>query len=171
MQYASDLETSNQADAQPQDSPLIRTVSADELDVLEFIGGAALRKMKNVYTKKDRSLHQLELLCESSPPVRATPSLIQTKSRGGLITPFKSFVELLAQRYATDCRADFTTLDGYSDCVNSAIKELLNDCMRYFKKVISHHRCYRYLVQQKIKKKKVGKGKSLRAKLVDKSTL
>jgi hypothetical protein len=81
------------------------------------------------------------------------------------------FVELLKEWYGTDCLEELTSLEGYRDCVSSAGKELVDKCMRYFKKIISHHRCHRHLEQQKIKKKKVGKGKSLRAKLVDKNTL
>lgn len=153
-------------------------ITEDQAEVIQYIIGAILFKLKKRYTrqKKFNKLDELEGLVDSENVTNYR--LLKVKSRGGLIHPTEDLLPLMnigyqsfkgglkvAAIYINEvlllARVDESSLSSIDE-------EVLRDILNLFHKILRHHQCDLFLEKMKIKKKCTGKGKGLRAKLVDK---
>lgn len=156
-------------------------ISTDQEEVIQYITGAILFKLKKRYTrqKKTRSLEELDVLIDSAKTVEYR--LIKVKSRGGLIYPDRDLLPLMYMGYKI-CVAGLKAAEIYTDEVLHQARvdeselccvdlDVLKDILKLLHKILCHHQCDLFLEKMKIKKRCTGKGKGLRSKLVDKRTL
>lgn len=155
-------------------------VTEDQTEVLEYIGGAILCKLRKRYERHGRMAAVDVVNSLINPNNDTKPSLIKTKSRGGLITPVQELTCLVSIAYKK-FKAGLKSSDQLVEDVlldvpeNSTMADfdpaVLKDIIKLFHLIMSHHQCYLFLEQLKIKNKCTGKGKALRVKLADKYTL
>ena len=158
------------------------TLTPASKDVVEYIGGAVLHKLKKHYLRTNK-LGSIEALAHLSQAVRfvhedhtyAQKSLIELKTRGGLIQPVESLTDLMSEWYEHfDSKRSRkpTELRNYDLCLKLAKNpSVIEDILRLFNKICVHHECFKFMERRKAKTGCTGKSKSLRTKLCDKKTL
>lgn len=159
-------------------------LDAASRDVVDYIAGAILHKLKAQYhrLRKDDhsdSLSKLSLVRQlpHEDHTYAMKSLIDLKNRGGLTHPVAPLVELLCAYHGTFqiCRQQeaihLLDLAGYKECEALAGHDVVHDCVKLFRKICTHHECFKFIERKKWSTGCTGKGKALRIKLCDKNTL
>lgn len=164
-------------------APTETEVNAVQADILQYIAGAILHKLRLRYQRMghQENLDMLGSLIDEKKH-SAKRNLINVKSRGGLLTPIDEIWQLLIlafKKFKSEklkaawvfhqevLTCGLAPESPLCDMADSIVKDIL--CL--FHKIMSHHECFLYLEQLKIKKKCTGKGKGLRTKLADKKTL
>jgi hypothetical protein len=162
--------------------PTAFKISPQHTSVIQYIGGAILRKLGRKYARRSHqaAAEQLETLRKAGHTldhnygIPSHQTLIDLKSRGGLLTPSDEFTSFLCSAYCVfksnvKCHAsDFLVMVPASISSHLSVSEDLKiDVLKLFHKILIHHECKLILERYKIKKKLVGKGKALRSKLSD----
>jgi hypothetical protein len=156
-------------------------ITEEQEEILQYITGAILRKLRLRYNRQRNMnlVDELEGLIDNENEKRY--KLIHLKNRGGLISPVEDLLPLIYSGYKIfkaglrscavciqevlhSARVDETLLG----CVDVTV---LKNILQVLHKTLSHHECDLYMEKMKIKKKCTGKGKGLRTKLADKNTL
>ena len=161
-------------------SPVL--VNSEARDIINYIGGAVIRKLKGRYTRLglQQRVDQLSQFQEPTSSLDHTyfspsePTLIQLKTRGGLVTPTTELSDFLCGAYSVfkgDPKCNSATFVVKVSLPLSCDDACRTDILKLFHKILIHHECKLILERYKIQKKLVGKGKALRNKLSDKNSL
>ncbi|ELT90751.1 hypothetical protein CAPTEDRAFT_217252 [Capitella teleta] len=139
------------------------TVTDHQSDIITYITGVVLHKLKKRYARSNRSddLDVIKGLINHQKK-GPRPSLIAVKSRGGLLTPVEALEPLMRIAYqksktglksagllSTEVMA--TELPEESP-ISDLDDKVMDDIMRLFHEIMCHHECFLFLEKLKIKK-------------------
>ena len=166
--------------------PLVQPITAEEIDIAHYIGGAVISKLKKK-SKSDDELNVLKNFVSEEAPEEGT--LLHAKSRGKLTNMTSDskgmFVELEqvfrdtfpcttakvnAADYKAACYKNKVIQDCYFSSVfaldNISVKDkVLSDIIQLYFTIRIHHKCKIILDSVRAKSKTSSKDRSLRAKL------
>ncbi|ELU15258.1 hypothetical protein CAPTEDRAFT_212497, partial [Capitella teleta] len=183
LQFCEDIVTRPANFAPPSKDANTETVTDHQSEIIMYITGAILHKLKKRYARSGRSddLDVIEGLISHEKKKGPRPSLIEVKSRGGLLTPVEALEPLMRiayQKFKTGLKSAglfsaevMTTGLPEESPISDLDDRVMNDIMRLFHKIMCHHECFLFLEKLKNKNNCTGKGKALRVKLADNRTL
>jgi hypothetical protein len=156
LQFCEDIVTRPANFAPPSKDANTETVTDHQSEIIMYITGAILHKLKKRYARSNRSddLDVIKGLIshENKGP---RPSLIAVKSRGGLLTPVEALEPLMRIAYqksktglksagllSTEVMA--TELPEESP-ISDLDDRVMNDIMRPFHEIMCHHEYFLFL--------------------------
>ncbi|ELT92591.1 hypothetical protein CAPTEDRAFT_186960 [Capitella teleta] len=157
LQFCEDIVTRSANFAPPSKDANTETVTDHQSEIIMYITGAILHKLKKRYARSNRSngLDVIKGLISHQKKKGPRPSLIAVKSRGGLLTPVKALEPLMRiayEKFKTGLKSAglFSTevmATGLPE--ESSISDLddrvMNNIMRLFHEIMCHHECLLFL--------------------------